>query len=581
MNSLRMKMGLSYMLLSAVLVTLITVVNYHTYMKGLKESMSLTLLDTTRQLVLNMDQYLGEIIKMSSQPLLDNKIQDTLYGNTDYAVWQQRQIIEKYLDESILFSNPEFASVYVKTTDGLSISRLSRMSSIQERDIAASIWYDQAVSKAGSYVLSNAAFLPARNDEKIPGFSVYRQLNHTYTGKPYAMVAIDVPLQTLDYLMLSFSAGNHLSVSIVGNDGSLVYGDRKEQIGLPYVPFDQNSWISSQASLSQYGWSVVASMPIAAISDESVWIRNSLLTTAGFSVFTALLLSIGFSRQILQPLLRLKKIMKRAEQGQFQLRFITRSQDEIGQLGNSFNHMMSQIEDLISKVYMAQILQQEAEFAALQSQIKPHFLFNSLESIRMMAEIEKNVNVSRMIASLGKLLKEAIQTKKITTFRQELDYVENYLYLQKYRLSHPLETKLWCDPQVLSMELPPLLIQPLVENSILHGIRPLAYNGILNVTISLLPGERIQIEIWDNGVGMPAARLADLLQAIENPQPPERFGIGVWNVRQRLVHKYGAAASFHMLSAEGAGTRITIELPGNETEQASAAEQKGASTWGI
>ncbi|MFP4976618.1 sensor histidine kinase [Paenibacillus sp. CN-4] len=269
-------------------------------------------------------------------------------------------------------------------------------------------------------------------------------------------------------------------------------------------------------------------------------------------------------------LLRLSKHMSKVGSGSWETYLHIDGKDEVGLLSKQFNSLVRSVHDLIREVQetndqknLVEQRQNEMRFKMLASQIHPHFLFNALESIRMEAHIRKQDDLAEAVWLLSTLLRSSLEAGNGSIpLHEELDRVRCYLDMQKFRYEDRLEYRLTCDPGLEDTPVPPLIIQPLVENSILHGLEN-REEGVL-VTIEVKKAAKgMQVEVCDNGAGILPERLAGIqaeLAASLHEQESER--IGIRNVNDRLVLLYGEPSALTIESEFGKGTSVKFLIPG-------------------
>ena len=240
------------------------------------------------------------------------------------------------------------------------------------------------------------------------------------------------------------------------------------------------------------------------------------------------------------------------------------AQDEVGYLTRSYNSMIQRIDDLLNRVHKAEIMKKEAEYLALQAQVKPHFLYNTLESIRMMAEINNDYEVVEAAFALGKLMRYSLSSKgNESTLKEELQIAEYYLELHKLRLMDRLHYEIQINAEVDDLVCPRFIIQPLLENCINHGISKERRQGKVRIIVNRKE-EFIMIRIIDNGSGIPEAKLLFIQEALngfnrQNSLRTENSGMGLYNVSERIKSFFGEDSGFIIESTEGKGTTYTLQ----------------------
>ena len=303
------------------------------------------------------------------------------------------------------------------------------------------------------------------------------------------------------------------------------------------------------------------------------WIASIIL----FCLVLACIFILFFANRIAKSIIQTVRVMSEVERGNLKARVPVSGNDEISLLSRGFNSLVHQLDQLLEEVKRQHERKMAAEMIALQAQIKPHFLFNALESINVLAIQNQGRKVSQMVARLGNILRISIQQKEEITIEQELEHLRSYLEIQKFRFEELFDYELDIPPQLMSYKVLKLTLQPLVENSIQHGFEGIEYMGHIRVG-GYEEGERIVFFIEDNGIGMSAEQLAkfkymqELLPThVNNPETGERRGLGVSNVADRLRIRYGKQYGLLICSEEGSGTKIKFVIPkyiGSERHEA-------------
>ena len=270
-----------------------------------------------------------------------------------------------------------------------------------------------------------------------------------------------------------------------------------------------------------------------------------------------------FSKRITIPILNLKKGMKRIQDGDLTTRVAVRSHDEIGILAEGLNQMAAQLSEYIERVYGAEIKQRDAELNALKSQIKPHYLYNTLDVIRMTAINNDDRQTARMVESLASQLRYLIGNSNDTvTVGDELKSIEDYFEIIKVRYEGRIELKINAPEQLLELRVLKLILQPAVENAIKHGFKMKMNQGMIWVTV-LLKAKDLVFTIMDNGIGMTNEELR-LLQhnlEVEEINQNSNGGFGLHNVKERIRRKYGTDYGIDVQSSLGKGTIVIIRIP--------------------
>lgn len=298
------------------------------------------------------------------------------------------------------------------------------------------------------------------------------------------------------------------------------------------------------------------------VSQLGLFIVIGVLLVALVLVYTISLLTSN-------RLLRLSRQLNQVALGNLNVVSHIDGTDEIGQLSRQFNYMVASINQLIKQVIESneknstlEIAQREIKLKMMASQIHPHFLFNALESIRMNAHLRGEKEIANIVRLLGKLMRKNLEVgRERAPIKEEIEMIRSYLEIQKFRYEDRLEYKITFDPAAAEVMIPPLIIQPLVENSVVHGLENKEGTVHVSIAITLTENQEIEVIVMDDGIGMKEGRLSEIMEVITKAEEEEQGRIGLRNVQQRLTLYYGAEHGLNISSREGEGTRITFSIP--------------------
>lgn len=424
------------------------------------------------------------------------------------------------------------------------------------------------------------------NQERV--FTVarnYFDLRGPVGKTPYvATIFLDVDIKRIDKIFGSVEFTGNEQIYVVDEDGKCFYSNNDDVIGsnlaqnLQDIQKDED-WFVVSADGKKYGLSVYICMDAGvAFSD----IRKMQRLMYGCILLSILLLFAGsfyFSDRLTKPMQRLVNQMKKVGKGNFDIEIPVQSSDEIGALAESFNEMSRELKKYIDQSYLAQIRQNEAELTALKSQIYPHFLYNTLEIIRMTAlEDEEKSKVPEMIEALSQQIHYIIgPMQDLVPLEQEITIVRKYVYLLNCRIKG--KVKLMVNAQGASMiQVPKLILQPLVENAYVHGIKPKQGSGSIMIEAHRKE-DTLEITVMDNGVGMNKDSIDKILRLLEGDAPGIKNqynwqSIGLKNVHDRIRYLYGEEYGIQITSTVGVGTMICVVLPWNTEEKGEIPDDK-------
>ncbi len=309
-------------------------------------------------------------------------------------------------------------------------------------------------------------------------------------------------------------------------------------------------------SLPEYGFTLIGYLDISPYKESlnTFYILSSIVIVACFLLTIVVAFIMGSS--LVKPLNHMISVMGEVEKGDLEARCPSFSVAEMDQLARRFNEMISQIAQLMEKNEMEKDRVREAERKLLEAQMNPHFLFNTLNVIRSLARSNGEKEIEDITIKLGRLLRYAVDNKSSSeTVEESFLMVESYIGIQKVRFGEKLETSIQLDPRAKNVVIPKLIIQPLVENAIIHGLEPKLGQWKLAVSALVSQRDTLFITVEDNGVGFDEVPYQNM-EAFASSNHT-----GMYNVYKRLELNYGANASFHVQSWVGKGSCITLDIP--------------------
>lgn len=336
-------------------------------------------------------------------------------------------------------------------------------------------------------------------------------------------------------------------------------GNRKDS--LP-VQLNGESFQMNYVRSDYNGWYYVSFIPYTDLSEQSKDLRQFLIVTVVAFGASVLLLAISVTLFVTRPIRQMALAMKQVHKENADLQLPAVTEDEIGLLQTAFNSMRRRMNELIQEVRIVSEKEKEAEVRALQAQINPHFVYNSLDTINWMAIDRRQTDISSMITALSDIMRYAIRPGEYwISLSEELKWARNYAYLQKMRFEDRFEVIFDAAPELLDKKVPRLFLQPYLENAILHGMENIDSGGLIQVTVT--SDEQtggLRIVVSDNGSGIPEELMNDIAQR-------RSLGIGLYNLDDRMKLSFGSAYGVTIDSKPGEGTSITIILPLTDSEK--------------
>lgn len=408
----------------------------------------------------------------------------------------------------------------------------------------------------------------------IRDYSVYDRTN-------YGFVLASLRTVKLDNLFSSLKESDGFASFILDEAGRVVYGSEVDWVDRTYdeylakagVAADRDDFLldshgnailmACSAKLSLNGWELVI------VSDMSETTRqvNAMRTTVMVATLLTILLVVAasalVSTKITAPLKMLAGQMENMDYNALRQKLDDRFfYKEIERLYGGYNDMTDRIEGLIAEVYDEQLRQKDAKYEALQSKINPHFLYNTLQSIWSLAVLERNEDVVRAITALGEMLAYlTYENSDEVTLEKEMDYIRNYVDIQLYRMNDKFTVDYRLSEAAESCVVSKLLVQPVVENAILHGFGDMEEGGVLTIEAEAAGGDLV-IRVRDNGKGMDETALDALRQGLyHSKKDSQHKSIGLSNIQERIRLKYGPGYGLEIESTPGMGTTIVLTVP--------------------
>lgn len=568
---LRRKILLAIILLVFIPVIVMGVVSYYNFSSAMEKKSNnfywISLLETDRKLKFA----LSEINSISNAAITQPAIQQALKSRDSSMTYDRKQEIN-----NLLINHPMITSFSLYSKTSLVYQYNSPLS---YNDMKQQVWFRDMEKAEGRPVWSG----PGENGSAETGKPVMihaRIIKDYYSLEDIGYLVIYVKPDILDQVFWESATLKSGDILLVNKQGSIVFnksgGHIGEKVHFPFLAdgFQQEKdyyvdTYQHEKSLITFlpshndPWYLVAVTPLKLIRSESVSIRNIAVILVLFSLLSALWFDQFFIRRLVRSIISAVNGMKRVKQGIFvPIQSHVERFDETDLLIDGFNRMSQQIQELIQQVETEQTRKKEAEMQALVAQINPHFIYNSLESINSMAVLAGNRDISKMVISLGKLLRISIsENQELITMNMEFEHVRHYMNIQKYRFEDRFEYEIDLPESLKTFMTQKLIVQPIVENALYHAIEPMEGKGYIRIE-ALEYGGDIIIDVTDNGPGFDQDTLLHL--GNENPGGVKKYrdsGVGLKNVHERLRIRFGGHYGILVCSSPGFGSTIRIRLP--------------------
>lgn len=557
-RSMRSKMILVMLAVTGCAVVLITVMFYQRSAGMIEEDYVKNLYGRVRQMGDALDESLKEIYFLTVQASCDEEIlseaEEYLSGGKEECLTNLAGILRSYSDR-----NSEAASVCLviprKQMIVTSLVYPVYQKGISEDKI-------EEIRKTGMTSLTPALIGdPLQKQDHILVFVSPVEADN---GEVCAYVMSCLKERTLYYNYLDkLEDGRSSRAVLLDEDGRIVSAKTLEDAGRPYDAGQEAAaeqdmiCVRYRTDFLGYSFQMETEKKevLADLREMRFYLAAILLAVLG----SAAVLMVLITKAMYQPLRRLTETMSLVSGGELERRVEVTTKDEIGILSAEFNDMLGHIESLIGQLVQEEMLKKDAELEALQYQITPHFMYNTLNSVKYAALLKGEAEIGGLLEDFIELLQASINKKgKFVTVAEEIHFVKNYMNLQRMRYEEEIETDYQIQQDALPCFLPRLMLQPLVENAILHGFDLRAGRNRIVIGGNVDKGQ-LQLWVQDNGRGMTKEQMEELLQQ-KQKKARGLSGIGVANVKERLQLYYGSAGRVVCESSE-AGTKICLCLP--------------------
>lgn len=511
-------------------------------------------------------------VNNSSKMLISNRyIQSTLTNATTNINYNNQKILNNYLSEFTNFRNA-ISSIYIFDNYGnkyfvdnesgkaITLNRIKNM-----------YWYDEIITKKGGYILKlNGDGLYKSNNGNY--ISLIRIINNIDNQKPIGVLIINihetqisdifkkVHTKEYDYFILK----DEKNQDIVSTD-TISYPDidiykKNSSKGLFDFRVEKSNnqmLVISKLINEDYRWTLMNINSFDKVIEQYKFHSNVNLIIILINGAFIFLGSLLISKLITKPIKNLILSMDCVKKGDFKPVIIETGNNEIGEFKEVYNIMIMQIQTLINKIIADEKINREAELKILQAQIKPHFLYNTFDAISSLSLSGRNRDVYTLIKALGSFYRTSLNNGEYTIYiEEEIKTVKSYMMIQNIRYNNMFTVNYYIDSRLNRYKIIKLILQPLVENAIYHGIKPTGKPGIINIRLTL-ENHIIKLIVEDNGIGMSKEQISKVMNKQNN-------GIGISATIERLEIFYGRKDIFRLDSVEGVGTKVTIVIPEKE-----------------
>ncbi|MFC0471244.1 sensor histidine kinase [Halalkalibacter kiskunsagensis] len=569
---LRTKLIITYVLLTVVPMTILVYISYYQYTKSIEEQLGEYIPKMLDQANRNIDKQMTEFESLPELLYNSTRVLSILRKN-HYSSQSERHndifTVNSYLSETYLSDKSPILGVFVSSKDRLfSSTNVSYTGQIPTK-----------LTSSEDIILQHETNL--RFKGKPPFFLLVKDIYDYENRRNIGSMSIALHLSFIENVLTEIKHRNESEISVINKEGRIIYHPDKHLIGtsvnMDDYPIHNGSFrtvknnermLVSVSESEQMNWILIHSIPFKHLTEKADLIKNITLIFFVIICSATVVISIFTAWSVSRPIYKLIHLMKNVEKENFQSVLKVNSKDEVGMLTISFNSMISRIRDLIQQNYHIELRQKQAELYALQSQINPHFMYNTLETITMAIEEDDDDTVVQMVSLLGKMLRFSLSNKdRIVQFNKEVEHIRNYLTIQKFRFEERLNFKIDSDIDLIQHYSPKFILQPVIENSIKHGLETRRGTLTLGITIftaeGIRPGTKdIIIRVEDDGTGIDQESLDKINKLLKSDPIARRdSGFGLINVHARIIMIFGEEYGLTVHSPTKGETVVEMRIP--------------------
>lgn len=530
-------------------------------------------------LATNIEYIANDIKTMSWYVISDSDIQEILLMEESEEGYNEALKLAKAEIRRLIIERSYVESLSIYNFDGEGFSVGSNPSSVGGFDeFQKQEWYAEMLEKKGMYVWGMAEF-PAYMDTQYRTIFA-RVINRTDSLDGLGFLVFTLDNQYLEEMIENISAPSIGNFYVLGEDGQVIFGRREQEAvcvsqtelieklylqkeglyGGKLKNYRMGNWYLNTTYVSNLGWELIC------IGDGLTVLNGQWVNLIVIFLVTILVIIIAsyvysrLSHMITREVGNLHEIMERAEEQNFKEEIKIRRIYEFIQLGEAYNRLIRRINVLVNEVMQEKLNVKQAQFESLQAQINPHFLYNTLNCIEWEALANDQVGVAEMIQCLSRMFRFSLQSgEKSIPLEKEIENVRDYLTLQKKRFADSLIYLIDVQEEVRKCRVIKFFLQPLVENSILHGIQKRREGGYVGISAGL-EENMLVIRVWDDGVGIDEEKIQLLLEGKTYEEQQKRHRHGIYNVNERLVMNYGEESRLQFENRTVGGTKVTIRI---------------------
>lgn len=576
-KSIQSRIASSFMMLVLFTALLLIFISYRLSESAVRETAESYTSELINQVNANIQTYITGMKDISLATMNNPNVREYL-ASADELQPAELAMLKAKISEyfhSIRVSRKDIASINIFGAGGTFISDRADAELNPYIVLSEQPWYRQAKENKGQTVISSSHVQPVIKGEYRWVVSLSRELSGVNSSNGLGILLIDLNFKVINDMLSKLDLGNRGYVFVIDRQGRIVYHPQQQLLysnlkteRLEQVLQDkQGGFVVKEGGASRiysikdtdFGWKIVGVFYENELVDNKKQMQLSFAIAGLLCLGVGVLFSVVISRNLTRPIKKLQEKMMEVEKGNFDIRVPVGHSREISGLARSFNVMVLKVKELMDQIVIEQEIKRKSELNALQAQINPHFLYNTLDSIIWMAESKKHDEVILMTSALARLFRASLSKgREMIPIATEVEHITNYLKIQQMRYQDKIRFTLDMDRELYPYLTLKVLLQPLVENAIYHGIKNKEGPGTITIT-GRLQDDRIRFQVMDDGIGMDRSKVETLL--ISTGSKHSRNSVGIANVHQRIQLYFGAEYGLSYTSEPGAGTNVTVLIP--------------------
>ena len=577
-RSIRNSIFIYFTITSLIAVLLIVISIYSRLSSQLEDTVKQENISLVNRVGSSMEVYLRNIMKLS----------DTIY----YGIIKNVNLSEGSITEemTLLYNNnkEQVLNIALISKEGQPISVVPASRFRKKFEVSKEEWFVNALNKTENIHFTRPhvqKLFEKGNNSYRWVISMSRAVEITIGGSTeQAVLLIDMAYQGLDEVLDEVSLGNGGYIYLMDSNGEIIWHPKFELIASGRVKennleavhysdgsieevFNNTKQTVVIKTVGYTGWKLAGVIKGAGISLNMLKTRLFIVFVISLIIFIVILINTYISFRVTNPIRELEKSVKKLEEGNLDADIYMGGSYEIQHLGKSVQDMKRRIKGLMQDIVAEHEEKRKSEFDSLQAQINPHFLYNTLDIIVWQIENEKQSEAVHTVTALARFFRLSLgKGKNIVTVKAEIDHVKNYLMIQHMRFKNKFEYEFDVADDVLELASLKLMLQPLVENAIYHGMEFMDGDGLITIR-AWRENDELYLSVSDNGLGMTEDKVAMVLEGKSNSGNGRGSGIGVKNVNERIKLYFGEAYGLKIDSEPDEGTTIIIHLPAKKYEE--------------